>query len=312
MENDIQFTVVIPLYNKERHILRAVDSVLNQSYRNFKLIIVNDGSTDKSKESLTPVLDRITLIDQPNQGESVARNTGIKASTSPYVALLDADDEWDTDFLMAILKMIKLKPDCHIFSTNYLKKGVSDSRIAISPDREEISEIDYFEVARKGNTPVSSSSVCISAKLFQIIGYFPEGIALYPDLYFWTKAAINARFIFHAKPLAIYHREADNRVCNSIVPSVSDTYFETLIFEAEDNGALKGKKLKHAKEFLCHYKLLNAFKAATQNSSDQARRILGDATPVTGRQKARKLFIFGITLLPATIANRLWITLRTR
>lgn len=105
--SNMRFSVVIPLYNKERHILRAVKSVLNQSYSNFDLIVVNDGSTDGSVQSLNPVLNRLTLINQENSGESAARNTGISHANHPYIAFLDADDEWEEDFLQSILNRHK-------------------------------------------------------------------------------------------------------------------------------------------------------------------------------------------------------------
>jgi len=312
MPANIFFSVVIPLYNKERHIRRSVDSVLNQSYSNFELIVVNDGSTDKSVDALNPVINDLTLINQENGGESSARNAGIHRAKHQYIAFLDADDEWDKDFLQSIVEMINLMPECHIFSSNYLKKDRTGTILAITPPHETISEIDYFEIARTGNTPVSASSVCVSADLFAKIGGFPEHISLYPDLYFWTKAAIRYRFAFYSKPMAIYHRDADNRVCNIIIPTIIDTPFEALIEQGKAEGMLTGNRLRNALEFVCHYKLQNAFKSATQRRSANARKILRDAKPITASQGIRKCMIFLIALLPESASNYLWLKLRRR
>jgi len=312
MPANIFFSVVIPLYNKERHIRRSVDSVLNQSYSNFELIVVNDGSTDKSVDALNPLINHFTLINKENGGESSARNTGIYRAKYQYIAFLDADDEWDKDFLQSIVEMINLMPECHIFSSNYLKKDRTGTILAITPPHETISEIDYFEIARKGNTPVSASSVCVSADLFAKIGGFPEHIRLYPDLYFWTKAAIHYRFAFYSKPMAIYHRDADNRICNLIIPTLYDTPFEALIEQGKADGLLSGSRLRNALEFVCHYKLQNAFKSVTQRGSSQARKILRDTRPVTTAQKCRKWTIFLMILLPESVSHFLWLTLRRR
>ena len=309
-KDNIFFSVVIPLYNKERHIRRAVDSVLNQSYRNFELIVINDGSTDGSVQAMSPALDRLTLINQDNRGESAARNTGINSANYTYIAFLDADDEWEEGFLQSIKEMITLKPHCDIFSTNYFIKDKKHTDPAIPQPRESISEIDYFDLARKGHTPVSASSACVTAELFKEIGGFPEGIKLYPDLYFWTKAAIRHKFAFFSKPMATYHRDADNRACNIIVRSAKDTPFEKLIDQGEAEGFLSGIRLTNAREFICHYKLLNAFKCATQRQAGQARHILRNTIPITTSQRYRRYMLLAISLLPEAALHHLWLKLR--
>ena len=87
-------SVVIPTYNRARYVTEAVDSVLNQTYDNYEIIVVNDGSKDDTVQALAPYADRITLITQPNAGLSAARNTGIAASKGEIIALLDDDDRY--------------------------------------------------------------------------------------------------------------------------------------------------------------------------------------------------------------------------
>lgn len=101
------FSVVIPLYNKEKQIKRTLDTVLNQSYINFEIVIVNDGSTDKSAEVVRGINDtRIRLIDQKNGGVSAARNRGIKESKNKWIAFLDADDLWEKTKLDEIANVV--------------------------------------------------------------------------------------------------------------------------------------------------------------------------------------------------------------
>lgn len=96
--NDIAFSIVIPLYNKEKSITTTINSVLNQTCGDFELIIVNDGSTDTSLEIVQSIKDeRIRIINQKNGGVSSARNQGIIEAKFDWIAFLDADDLWEKD-----------------------------------------------------------------------------------------------------------------------------------------------------------------------------------------------------------------------
>ena len=100
-------SVVIPLYNKEKTIARAIHSVLNQTYKHFEVIIVNDGSIDNSLNIVQSIPDhRIKIITKKNGGVSSARNTGIKAATCSCIAFLDSDDMWLPWHLQTICRMI--------------------------------------------------------------------------------------------------------------------------------------------------------------------------------------------------------------
>lgn len=92
---DLSFSVIIPLYNKGNCISRAIESILKQTYQNFEILIVDDGSTDDGAIKVKAFQDsRIHLIQQQNFGVSVARNTGVQYSHNPYLCFLDADDLW--------------------------------------------------------------------------------------------------------------------------------------------------------------------------------------------------------------------------
>ena len=104
------FSVVIPLYNKEQYICRAVDSVLNQTYEQFELIVVDDGSTDRSAELVENIKDdRVRVIRQDNQGEGPARNSGVLAASNHWVAFLDADDAWLAALLALCIAVVAVE-----------------------------------------------------------------------------------------------------------------------------------------------------------------------------------------------------------
>lgn len=107
-----KFSIVMPGYNVEKYIERAVDSVLNQSKKDFELIIVNDGSTDKTKEICDGFKDKkIKVIHKKNGGLSDARNEGVKKATGEYIIFMDSDDYWDKDLLKEITKSLSNNPD---------------------------------------------------------------------------------------------------------------------------------------------------------------------------------------------------------
>lgn len=113
-------SVVIPLYNKEDYIAQTIQSVLAQTYENFELIVVDDGSTDNSKSIVSSITDsRIRLLTQKNSGSSIARNNGIRNSTGEIVAFLDADDQWMPTFLEKIIELSKKYPEAGIYGTAY-------------------------------------------------------------------------------------------------------------------------------------------------------------------------------------------------
>ena len=98
----MKYSVVIPLYNKEHYIEKTISSVLNQTFQDFEIIVIDDGSKDKSlskARKLEKRSEKIRVIEQENQGVSVARNTGVEYAKGDYIAFLDADDEWRDNYL---------------------------------------------------------------------------------------------------------------------------------------------------------------------------------------------------------------------
>lgn len=127
-------SVVIPLYNKENSIAQSLKSVLNQTYTNFEIVVVDDGSSDKSVEVVKNIEDeRIQLLGQPNAGPSKARNTGVKNSKGDWVVFLDADDELLPDALSIFTEIIVEHQDVDIIDCNrYVRRG-DDKQLGFHP-----------------------------------------------------------------------------------------------------------------------------------------------------------------------------------
>ena len=114
------FSVVVTVYNKANFVKSTIQSILNQSFTDYEVVIVDDGSTDNSLEILKSIKDpRVTVYPTTNKGVSSARNHGIKQARGPYIALCDGDDIWLDNHLAELKALIKAYPDCGVYSTSY-------------------------------------------------------------------------------------------------------------------------------------------------------------------------------------------------
>ena len=208
------FSVVVPLYNKKPHIKRSVSSVLIQTFEDFELIVVDDGSTDASLDELKDIKDnRLKIFEKENGGASSARNFGIKQAKADYVAFLDADDEWNEAFLETIVEMYDLFPDKGMYATACeLVDNFSESTIVIK-NKEIIFKIeDYFKEFVKLGAPVSnSSSTVVKKELLIAVGLFPEYLTNFEDWNVWFKVALLSDTVYTQRILSSIHLDAENR-----------------------------------------------------------------------------------------------------
>lgn len=199
-------SVVIPLYNKQVHILRTINSVLTQTHSDFELIVVDDGSTDKSLNIVNSIKDpRIRVINQPNQGVSFARNNGVRQAKADWVAFLDADDEYLSCFLSQAISFIHeyAEERLSLIGGNYLLgiNGLPALDINL-----QSGIYDFFELFRNQRTPNHSSTTVVCKRHFLACGGFPEGTRQFEDWCAWIKLAFIGKFGFISQPLGIYNR----------------------------------------------------------------------------------------------------------
>jgi len=208
-------SIVIPLYNKVDYIDRAVKSVLAQTYQNFEVIVVNDGSTDGSEKVVAQFADkRITLFNNLTpSGETAARNYGIKQASTELIAFLDADDEWMPQFLKTIVRLHRKYPEAGAYATAYIEKK-TDGRfkkpifwfIPRGKDWEGILP-DYFRSSLYGASPVWSGAVAIPKRIFDDSGFFAEGVKRGGDLDMWARIALKYSIVFSQYVGAVYHKD---------------------------------------------------------------------------------------------------------
>lgn len=204
-------SVVIPLYNKEKQIAATLRSVLQQTYGDFEIVIIDDGSTDGSAAAARAVCDpRIRLIRQENAGASAARNRGIAEARYGFIAFLDADDRWKPGYLQTQHDLAKKYPQCSVFACNYefvQEDGtVRPAVIRKLPFDGEDGVLDnYFEVASCSHPPICSISIMVKKEAIESIGGFPVGIRSGEDLLTWARLACKYRIAYHRNIAAEFH-----------------------------------------------------------------------------------------------------------
>ena len=204
-------SIIIPLYNKAESIARALDCVLAQTYQDFEVVVVDDGSTDDGAVVVEQYADsRIRLIRQENAGVSVARNRGIAEAKGEYVAFLDADDEWMPEYLEAQYSLTLRYPQCDVFATNYIFRGFTGNKVAtvlrkLPSKAQDFEMTNYFEVAYSSHPPLWTSAVIVRKQAINGIGGFPVGVKSGEDLLTWARLAVRYKIAYSVRPLAIYN-----------------------------------------------------------------------------------------------------------
>ena len=220
-------SVVIPLYNKQREVAAAVRSALAQSYPPAEIVVVDDGSTDGGAKVVRQIPSPLVrLVTQPNAGVCEARNHGIAETSGEYIALLDADDEWEPGFLAEIAALIEEFPGCGLYCTAF--SIVSDDGVFPAETPSERGVVgNFFRDSAHRYIAIPSAS-CIPRRVFDTVGGFPEGMKIAEDLYMWIKIARRYPVCFSPERLVRYSRVASNRSAAVYTPEQTVYSFEEL------------------------------------------------------------------------------------
>lgn len=211
-----RFSIIVPLYNKAPFIRKALESIASQTFKDWELIIVDDGSTDNSLEVVNEyirdvlcvmcdVCKNVRVIHQTNSGVAAARNRGVAESHGEFVCFLDADDWWEPTFLEEIDRMIAEYPDAGIYASNYIYYKPGKTHVALNLERGYINYPEAY--LQSGSMPVTSITTCMPRKVFDEMGGFPLGIKLGEDFLLWAETALHYPVAFSEKPLAYYNND---------------------------------------------------------------------------------------------------------
>lgn len=200
-------SVVVPVYNGARYLREAIDSALGQTYSPIEVVVVDDGSTDKSPRLLSEYADRIILLRQPNRGVAVARNTGIARCTGEFIAFLDQDDLWQPTKIEKQIQAFQSNSDIGLIHT---QTAFFDEKIAAFVSPQLISQPSRmvgacFDRLLLGN-PIVNSSVVIRLSVLHQVGGCDLRIRgnTCQDYDLWLRAAQYCEFGFVDEPLTVF------------------------------------------------------------------------------------------------------------
>lgn len=195
-------SVILPTYNRARRVCRAIDSIFDQSYGNYDVIVVDDGSTDDTDVRLLPYADRITLIRQTRRGVSAARNAGIQAAAGDFIALLDSDDVWLPHKLDHQIRFFKTHPAAMICQTEeiWIRNGVR-----VNPGKRHRKHSGMIFEKTLPLCLVSPSSVMIRKSVFEEVGLFDESLPACEDYDMWLRICWKYPVHLIETPLIVKH-----------------------------------------------------------------------------------------------------------
>lgn len=260
-----RFSVIIPLYNKAPYVAKAIQSVLDQTFMDYELIIMDDGSRDDSFPIALKTIDgrgNCHLFRQENAGVSMARNNAVAVSQGEYLCFLDADDWWEPTFLEEITQLIEDFPEAGIYGTNYTivnetKHKTRVAKIGVE-DGFEKGYINYCKAyASTMYMPLTSISVAIPRKVFEEAGGFPQGIKLGEDFLLWIRIALKYKVAFLNKPLAYYNQDVDSSHSGTHKKEYDPDAFMTFYFGQFDKEEKENHDLKALLDQIRVYSLMS-------------------------------------------------------
>lgn len=220
----IKYAAVIPLYNKEAYVLRALTSALNQLYPPTLIVVVDDCSTDNSLKLVEEFKihhDNIEILKlKNNSGVSFSRNYGVKYldQSIEYVSFLDADDYWAPSYMLEVANAVEACGKYDLLFTGYhfvSDRATKPATIKVTDQKKKYHQVgNLFDLSNTKDLPISStSSVCIRVDTFKKSGGFIEGINIGEDQLLWLRLSYQSDFIYISKPLVFYDISVANSLC---------------------------------------------------------------------------------------------------
>ena len=222
----IKISVIIPTYNRAKFLPKTLNSIINQSYQIDEIIVVDDGSSDNTKEVVQNFISEYPFIKyfyQENSGVSSARNKGIKVALNEWIAFCDSDDIWLEDKIKFQVEFLQKNP--HILFTHTNEIWLRNDKIIKQKSKYKKVSGDCF-VQNLPNTLIGASTVLLHKSIFEDIGYFDENLIACEDYDMWLRiarkyeigliqtplikkiAGHNGQLSFETKELELYRIEA--------------------------------------------------------------------------------------------------------
>ena len=287
------FSIIIPLYNKEKFIENTLKSVFQQIFEDHEIIIVNDGSTDKSLEIVKSFQnEKIKIYSQENQGVSTARNLGIEKSLSEYCCFLDADDYWKPNHLQSFYDLIQKFPNAGLYCNRYEILISKNKKIKTKFDFEETFEgylNDFFKSSYIDRVALTSAT-CIPKKTYDKLGGFDTEISSGQDLDYWIRIGINSKVAISNQVTLLYNFVIENN-------SLSKTNIEKKSLPDLNKYSKEEKNDNSLKRFLDLYRIEYALHFHITGNKNKKDYYLKNVSPENINPKTQLLFKLPSVLL---------------
>lgn len=306
-------SVIIPVYNGEKYIEKAVNSVLAQTVADWELVIVNDGSTDGTRAILERCCARdarIHVHHQPNGGVSAARNAGIARASGAYLAFLDADDEWYPDCLETFQRALAAYPQAVMVGCAFdivLQNGRRTDTTGYFQGKPEMLCLEDFLGAYADDTRAKCYhpiSTCVRRELVQQVGGFRVGCRIGEDLALALIVAAYGPVVLCAHKVAVYNR------CNSV--ATRDVSFDPDWYFFDEAKRLEADESIPAEKRRSLHRLMQWFqmRRVRHYLIDGERKKARDAYREIGRRPDMRKDLFlthVLMLLPSSVVRRIFL-----
>jgi teichuronic acid biosynthesis glycosyltransferase TuaG len=202
-------SVIIPVYNHQEFIGKAIESVLQQNYQELEIIVVDDGSTDQTRMVLQNYIPRVRYIYKNNGGTSSALNTGIRAAKGSLICWLSSDDQFLPTKIQKQVRLFQQNPDLGMVYTDWYEIDAVGTITRLFRSPELFSRKGAALTLLRGNC-INGSTVMIQAECFKKVGYFKENYIQAHDHDMWLRLCRYYRFGHINEPLLLYRRHHKN------------------------------------------------------------------------------------------------------
>ncbi|MFC7114604.1 glycosyltransferase family 2 protein [Natronoarchaeum sp. GCM10025703] len=232
---DPTVSVVLPTYNREDVISRAIDSVINQSFSDLELLVVDDNSSDNTSELMSQYGDKVNYIcHDTNRGAPAARNTGIEAADGDFIAFIDSDDKWDCEKLeRQVTRFRECSPQVGVVYTGYYVKHDGAVEIGEVPSKRG----DLYKEQLKKDWINPTSTVMVRSSCFDKVDGFNEDLSARQDYELWIRISRDYDFDYIVDPLVTMYIENDNRITSNVEPRM-EAHKQVLEYIQEDINSL--------------------------------------------------------------------------
>lgn len=205
-------SIIVPMYNSEKYIARCIDSLLEQSYENIEIIVVDDGSSDNGVEIIKKYTDnRINIYQKKNEGVSATRNFGIEKSNGDFVLFVDSDDYVSKDIVKIMLDKVNNIKSMVLCNNDEIWHNRIEKRILFSEDTVELNKIDILRAIASGKAGLVCSKLVSSRVIKENNIVFDESLKVGEDqLFFLNVAQYTKEFKYVNKSLYFYDRTNEN------------------------------------------------------------------------------------------------------